>query len=132
MSINEPTITVHGNLTADPELRFFQSGAGVCEFTVAQNPRYKQPDGSWADGETVFMTVKAWRDLGENVAESLHKGDRVTITGRLRRRAWNDDDGNRRFRDEVEADDVAVSLHKQRTRVMKMAREQTGDTPAPQ
>lgn len=130
MSLNEPAITVHGNLTGDPQLRFFESGAGVCEFTVAQNPRFRQPDGSWADGEAVFLTVKAWRELGENVAESLHKGDRVTVTGRLRRRAWNDEQGNRRWRDEVEADDVAVSLQRQRARVMKMAREQSGENAA--
>lgn len=126
MSLNEPSITVHGNLTGDPEIRYFSSGAGVTEFTVAQNPRFRQGDGSWTDGEAIFLTVKAWRDLGENVAETLHKGDRVTVTGRLRRRTWTDDQGNKRFRDEVEADDVAVSLQRQRARVMKLAREDNG------
>lgn len=123
MSINEPSITVHGNLTGDPEVRFFQSGAGVAEFTVAQNPRFRQPDGNWTDGEPVFLTVKAWRELGENVADSLHKGDRVTVTGRLRRRTWQDDSGQKRYRDEVEADDVAISLRGQRVRgIAKAAR----------
>lgn len=119
MSLNEPTITVHGHLTADPELRFFESGAAVAEFTVAQNPRFKQA-GEWVDGETVFMPVKAWRELAENTAQCLAKGQRVTVTGRLRRRAWTDrESGQKRSRDEVEADDVAASLHRQLVRVSK-------------
>jgi len=119
MSLNEPTITVHGHLTADPELRFFESGVQVCELTVAQNPRFKRGD-EWVDGETVFMPVKAWRELAENVAECLRRGQRVTVTGRLRRRAWTDkESGQKRSRDEVEADDIAASLHRQLVRVSK-------------
>lgn len=131
MSINEPSITVHGNLTGEPELRYFQNGSAVAEFTVAQNPRFRQPDGSWSDGETVFMVVKAWRELAENVAESLSKGDRVTVTGRLRRRTWEDKEtGQKRFKDEVEADDVAVSLRGQRVKVAKVIRDQAQQQPA--
>lgn len=131
MSVNEPTITAHGNLVADPELRYFQNGSAVAEFTVAQNPRFRQPDGSWTDGEPVFLVVKAWRELAENTAESLSKGDRVTVTGRLRRRTWEDKEtGQKRHRDEIEADDVAVSLRGQRVKVAKVIRDQAPQQPA--
>jgi single-strand DNA-binding protein len=106
--LNEPTITLHGNVVAAPELRFFDSGTPVAEFTVAQNPRFRRGD-EWVDGEPVFLTVKVWREQAENVAESLLRGHRVTVTGRLRRRAWQDKEtGEKRTRDEIEADDVAV------------------------
>lgn len=128
MSLNEPTITVHGNLAADPELHYFPSGANVCEFTVIQNPRFRGTDGSWTDGEPISLRVKAWRHLGENVAETLTKGHRVTVVGRLRRRPWQTDDGERRFRDEIEADDVSLSLGRQRAKVIRMARDAETDT----
>jgi single-strand DNA-binding protein len=125
--LNEPTITLHGNVVAAPELRFFDSGTPVAEFTVAQNPRFRRGD-EWVDGEPVFLTVKVWREQAENVAESLLRGHRVTVTGRLRRRAWQDkESGEKRTRDEIEADDVAVSLQRQRVRVQKVASERRAD-----
>lgn len=128
MSLNEPTITLHGNVVGTPEVRWFDSANMVAEFTVAQNPRVRRGDGTWTDGEPVFLTVKAWRELGENVAECLQRGHRVTVTGRLRRRAWTDKDTQqKRTRDEIEADDVAVSLHRQRVRVAKVATERRAD-----
>jgi single-stranded DNA-binding protein len=72
--LNEPQIIVHGNLTADPELRFFDNGTAFAEFGVAQNPRYRTANGEWADGETVFLRVKVWRDLAEAAAQDLKKG----------------------------------------------------------
>lgn len=127
MSLNEPTITVHGNVVATPEMRFFESGTGVAEFTVAQNPRFYR-NGEWTDGEPVFLTVKAWRELAEQAAQDLQRGHRVTVTGRLRRRAWTDKEtGEKRTRDEVEADDVAVSLHRQHVRVSKVASERRAE-----
>lgn len=123
MSINEPTITVHGHLTDRPSLRFLNSGTPVAELTVAQNPRYRSGDG-WTDGEPVFLRCKAWRDLAESVCESLNKGDRVTVVGRLRRRTWEDrETGARRWLDEVEADDVAASCRGQHLRISKLTRE---------
>jgi single-strand DNA-binding protein len=126
--LNEPQIIVHGHLTADPELRFFDNGTAVAEFGVAQNPRFRAATGEWDDGETVFLRIKVWRDLAETAAQDLKKGQRVTIVGRLRRRSWDDKEtGKPRFVDEVEADDVAVSLRGQRVRVAKVVHEQAGE-----
>jgi single-strand DNA-binding protein len=130
MSLNEPAITVHGHLTDRPAIRFLESGTAVAEFTVAQNPRFRNAAGEWVDGEPVFLRGKVWRDLAESVAESLNKGDRVTVVGRLRRRTWEDKEtGAKRFVDEIDADDVAVSLRGQRVRVAKLARDRSPGTP---
>lgn len=132
MSLNEPTITVHGNLVDRPEIRFTSSGHAVTELRVAQNPRFRGSDGEWGDGETVFLTVRVWRDVAENVADSLSKGDRITVVGRLRRRTWEDKEtGEKRWRDEIEADDVAVSLNRQRVRVAKVSREPAAEPVEP-
>lgn len=130
--LNEPTITIHGRATAQPTITYVDSGNAVAEFTIANNPRYRdRGSGEWKDGEALFLTVKAWGDLGENVAESVDRGHLVTVTGRLRRRRWTstvtDDQGQQsqqqRSTDEVQADDVAVSLHRQRVRTTKVTRE---------
>jgi single-strand DNA-binding protein len=98
-----------GNLTEDPELRFTPSGAAVASFRLAVTPRIRQGD-QWTDGETSFFRVNAWRALGENVAESLTKGARAVVIGRLRMRSWETPEGERRSAVEVEADEVGASL----------------------
>jgi single-strand DNA-binding protein len=102
-------ITIIGNLTADPELRFTPNGAPVCNFSVAVNHRVKDGDG-WADGEPTFWRINAWRDLAENVAESITKGTRVVVTGRVQARSWETPEGDKRTAVEITADEVAPSL----------------------
>lgn len=104
-------VTIAGNLTADPELRFTPSGAAVINFTVAQTPRYFDNNTSeWKDGDTVFLRVNVWRDHAENIAESLQRGSRVICVGSLRQRNWEDKDGNPRTSYEMTADEVAASM----------------------
>jgi single-strand DNA-binding protein len=104
----DTTITIAGNLTGDPELRYTTGGAAVANFTVAVTPRVKDGDG-WKDGETSFFRCAAWRTLAEHVAE-LAKGDRVLIYGTLRQRSWQTEDGERRSAVEVQAEEVGASL----------------------
>ena len=103
------TVTLIGNLTDDPELRFTHNGAAVANFRLAVTPRVKDGD-SWRDGETSFFRVNCWRQLAENVTESLSKGTRAMVIGRLRMRSWETDSGEKRTVVEVEADEVAPSL----------------------
>jgi single-strand DNA-binding protein len=103
------TVTLIGNLTDDPELRFTPNGAAVANFRLAVTPRIRQGD-SWTDGETSFFRVNCWRALAENVTESLTKGARAIVIGRLRMRSWETDGGEKRTVVEVEADEVAPSL----------------------
>jgi single-strand DNA-binding protein len=100
---------VIGNLTADPDLRYTPNGAAVCRLGVAVTRRERDGDG-WRDGETSFYDVACWRELAENVTESLHTGDRVVIVGRLRQRSWEGTDGERRSKVEIDADEVSPSL----------------------
>lgn len=104
------TVTVAGNITRDPELRFIASGAAVATFGVAVSSRRKDASGNWVDGDTSFFDVTCWRDLAENVAESLTKGVRVVVVGRLQQRTWETKDGDKRSKVEVVADEVGVSL----------------------
>jgi single-strand DNA-binding protein len=104
----DTTITIAGNLTDAPDLRFTPTGAAVANFTVAVTPRVKDGDG-WKDGETSFFRCAAWRSLAEHVAE-LAKGDRVIVYGTLRQRSWQTDEGERRSAVEVQAEDVGPSL----------------------
>jgi single-strand DNA-binding protein len=99
-----------GNLTDDPELRFTQNGTPVANFRLAVNQRVKQDDGSWRDGEASFFKVNVWRDQAENVAESLGKGNRAVVLGRLRSRSWETPEGEKRTSTEIDADEVAPSL----------------------
>lgn len=109
MSTN--TITITGNITADPELRFLPSGLAVASFTVADTPRYQDPDSNeWKDGEALFQRVVVRGDLAENVSESLAKGAYVTVTGRLHQRSYTTEGGDKRTITEIRAEDVAVSL----------------------
>ena len=103
------TVNLIGNLTDDPELRFTPNGAAVANFRLAVTPRIRQGD-SWTDGETSFFRISCWRALAENVTESLSKGARAVVIGRLRMRSWETDGGEKRTVVEVEADEVAPSL----------------------
>lgn len=107
--MNEPTITLVGNIADAPELRFTPSGDAVCKFRMAQTPRFRKGD-EWVDGEPLWMTVTAWRKLAENVAETLKKGDRVLVLGRLRQRTFEAKDGTKVTVNEVEADEVGAAL----------------------
>lgn len=107
----ETTITVIGNLTSDPELRFTPSGAAVAGFTVASTPRtFDRQSNEWKDGETLFMRCSVWRDAAENVAESLAKGTRVMVTGRLVSRSYETKEGEKRTVVEMQVDEVGPSL----------------------
>ena len=103
------TVTLIGNLTDDPELRFTSNGAAVANFRLAVTPRVRQGD-QWTDGETSFFRINCWRQLAENVTESLSKGTRAVVIGRLRMRSWETPEGDKRTVVEVEADEVAPSL----------------------
>lgn len=106
----ETVVTIVGNLTSDPELRFTPAGAAVASFTVASTPRtYDKQSNEWRDGDALFLRCSAWRQLGENVAEGLRKGDRVVVVGRLKQRSFDDKDGNHRTVIELDADEVAAS-----------------------
>ena len=113
----DTTITVVGNLTADPELRFTPSGAAVANFTVASTPRiYDRQSGEWKDGEALFLRCNIWREAAENVAESLTRGARVIVTGRLKQRSFETREGEKRTVVEVEVDEigpVAAVRHRQ-------------------
>lgn len=107
----ETLITVVGNLTADPELRFTPAGAAVANFTVASTPRaYDRAAGEWKDGETLFLRCSVWREAAEHVAESLKRGQRVIVTGRLKPRQYETKDGEKRTVMELDAEDVGPSL----------------------
>ena len=107
----DTTITVVGNLTADPELRFTPSGAAVANFTVASTPRiYDRQTGEWKDGEALFLRCNIWREAAENVAESLTRGARVIVTGRLKQRSFETREGEKRTVVEVEVDEIGPSL----------------------
>ena len=109
--MNETTLTIAGNLAADPELRFTPSGAAVANFTVISTPRrYDRATGEWSDGEPISIRCNLWRQPAENVAESLTRGSRVIVTGRLRSRQWETREGDKRISLELEVDDIGASL----------------------
>ncbi|ANE05458.1 single-stranded DNA-binding protein [Corynebacterium crudilactis] len=111
MAIGDTNITVVGNIVADPELRFTPSGAAVANFRIASTPRsFNRQTNQWEDGEALFLTVNVWRQAAENVAESLSKGMRVIVTGRLKQRSYETREGDKRSVFEVEADEVGPSL----------------------
>lgn len=117
----DTTITVIGNLTADPELRWTQSGAAVADFTVASTPRtYDRNAGEWRDGVTLFMRCSVWRETAENVAESLRKGMRVIVQGRLTQRSYDTQQGERRTVVELQVDEVGPSLRRARAQVTRV------------
>jgi single-strand DNA-binding protein len=118
MAYESNFITMIGNLTDDPDLRFTQGGVPVCNFRIASNRRFTGRDGQQQE-ETVFMTVNLWRDMAENVAESLHKGDRVIVIGRIKVRSYENKEGQTVWVTEIEADEVAPSLRWARVSVSK-------------
>jgi len=119
---NEPVITVVGNLTADPEIKFVPSGAAVANFTVASTPRsYDKNTKVWVDGEALFLRCSLWRDAAENVAESLSRGDRVILSGKLKQRSYEKDGGDKRTVIEVEVEEIGPSLRYAQARPTKIA-----------
>jgi single-strand DNA-binding protein len=119
----DTTITVIGNLTADPELRFTPSGAAVANFTVASTPRmFDRQSNEWKDGEALFLRCNIWREAAENVAESLTRGSRVIVTGRLKQRSFETREGEKRTVMEVEVDEIGPSLRYATAKVNKANR----------
>ncbi len=116
------TVTLVGNITDDPELRFTPSGAAVANFTVAVNRRWRTPEGQWEDKLDGFFRCNCWRDMAENVAESMTKGMRVVVTGRLQQRSWDDQEGNKRSAFEIQVDEVGPSLRWATASVQKSQR----------
>ncbi len=122
----ETTLTIVGNLTADPELRYTPAGHAVAEFTVASTPRnYDRERDEWRDGEPLFLRCTAWRQLAEHTAESLTKGTRVIVTGRLRQRSFELTEGVTRTVTELDVDDLGPSLRYSTARVTKTTRTTT-------
>ena len=116
-------ITIIGNLTADPELRFTPSGAAVASFTVASTPRtFDRQAGKWKDGETLFMPCQAWRQMAENIAESLTKGTRVIVQGRLVQRSYTTREGENRTVVEMQVDEIGPSLRYAKAQVTRQPR----------
>lgn len=131
MPIDSAT-TLVGNLTADPELRFTQSGAAVAGFTVAVTPRFlNKQTNQWEDGEALFMRCNCWRQMAENVAESLKRGDRVIVVGRLKQRSFETREGEKRTVFELELDAVGPDL-KFRQATVREAQRQSAQQPQQQ
>jgi len=119
----ETNMTVVGNLTADPELRFTPSGAAVANFTVASTPRkFNAQTNQWEDMDALFMRCNIWRQAAENVAESLTRGSRVVVTGRLRQRSYDTKEGEKRTVVELEVDEIGPSLKYATAKVNKVSR----------
>jgi single-strand DNA-binding protein len=123
MSDNQVSLT--GNLTDDPELRFTPNGAAVANFRLAVTPRVREGD-SWKDGETSFFRINVWRQQAENVAETLQKGARCIVVGRLRTRSWETPEGEKRSVTEVEADEIGPSLKFATAKVERSSRGGSG------
>jgi single-strand DNA-binding protein len=119
----DTTITVIGNLTDDPELRFTPSGAAVAKFRIASTPRFMdRTSGEWKDGEPLFLACTVWRQAAEHVAESLQRGARVIVSGRLRQRSYETREGEKRTVIELEVDEIGPSLRYATAKVQKMSR----------
>jgi single-strand DNA-binding protein len=124
----ETNITVIGNLTDDPELKFTPSGAAVANFTVASTPRtFDRQTNEWKDGDALFLRCAAWRQMAENVAESLQKGQRVIVTGSLKIRNFERQDGSKGTSVEINVDEVGPSLKWATAKVTKASRSGGGD-----
>ncbi|QHF97917.1 single-stranded DNA-binding protein [Streptomyces sp. NHF165] len=126
----ETPITMTGNVVAEPELRFTPSGAAVCNFRIASTPRrFDKQRNEWTDGDPLFLGVAVWRQQAEHVAESITRGTRVIVTGKLTQRQYEDKDGNRRSSYDIQADEVAPSLLRATAAVTKATGQQT-NTPS--
>ena len=123
MAAGDTQITIAGNLVDDPELRFTPAGQPVAKFRVASTPRFRDNStGEWKDGDSLFLTCNVWRQAAENVAESLQRGMRVIVSGRLRQRSYETKEGEKRTVYEIEVDDVGPSLRNASAKVNKVAR----------
>lgn len=128
----ETSITLTGNLTADPELRFTPAGAAVANFTIASTPRtFDRQANEWRDGETLFLRASIWREAAENVAETLTKGTRVIATGILKPRTFETREGEKRTVIELEVEDIGVSLRHATVTVNRAQRGTERTTPTP-
>jgi single-strand DNA-binding protein len=129
--MSENTVTLVGNLTDDPELRFTAQGAAVANFRIAVSKRIRDPQtNEWKDGDTSFFRVNVWRQLAENVAESLTRGTRVVVTGTLKMRQWETQEGEKRSVVEVEATEVGPSLKWATAKIEKASRQSQGGAAA--
>ena len=129
MAAGDTTINMIGNLVNDPELRFTPSGAAVAKFTVASTPRYlDKATNEWKDGDSLFLQCQIWRQAAENVAESLTRGMRVIVSGRLKQRSYETKEGEKRTVFEVEVDEVGPSLRNATAKVTKTTRAAGGST----
>lgn len=120
---NDNTVTIIGNATREPEVRHTNSGLTIASFGVAINQRKRNADGQWEDGETSYFDVTCFRELAENVAESVTKGTRVIVAGTLKQSSWETPEGDKRSKVEVIADEVGPSLRWATTNVTKMGRD---------
>ena len=126
--MNEASMTLVGNLVEDPELRFTPAGQPVAKFRVASTPRYRDNStGEWKDGDSLFLTCTVWRQAAENVAESLQRGMRVIVTGRLKQRSYETKEGEKRTVYELEVDEAGPSLRNASAKVQKVARTGAGN-----
>jgi single-strand DNA-binding protein len=127
MAAGDTQITIIGNLTGDPELRYTATGQAVANFTVASTPRFlDKTTNEWKDGDSLFLRCNVWRQAAENVAESLTRGARVVVSGRLRQRSYETREGEKRTVYEVEADEVAASLRNASVKITKTSRGASG------
>jgi single-strand DNA-binding protein len=123
MSVGETPLTVVGNLTDDPELRYTPAGVAMAKFTVASTPRtYDKTSGQWQDGTAMFLRCTAWRELANHIADTLAKGTRVVVTGRLRQHNWQNDQGENRSMLALEVDDIGPSLRFATAKVERVQR----------
>jgi single-strand DNA-binding protein len=123
MAAGDTQITIAGNLVDDPELRFTPAGQPVAKFRIASTPRFMdRTTNEWKDGDSLFLTCNVWRQAAENVAESLTRGMRVIVSGRLRQRSYETKEGEKRTVYEVEVDDVGPSLRNASAKVNRVAR----------
>ena len=128
MAAGDTQITIVGNLVDDPELRFTPAGQPVARFRVASTPRFRDnASGEWKDGDSLFLTCNVWRQAAENVAESLQRGMRVIVSGRLRQRTYETKEGEKRTVYEIEVDDVGPSLRNASAKVNRAQRSGAGD-----
>jgi single-strand DNA-binding protein len=126
--MTDNTMTLVGNLVDDPELRFTPAGQPVARFRIASTPRYRDgKTGEWKDGEALFLTCQVWRQAAENAAESLTRGMRAIVTGKLRQRSYETKDGDKRTVYELDVDEVGVSLRNATAKVTKATRASTGN-----
>ena len=127
MAAGDTPITIIGNLVGDPELRYTQTGQAVATFRIASTPRFRDnATGEWKDGDSLFLSCNVWRQAAENAAESLQRGMRVIVSGRLRQRSYETKEGEKRTVYEVEVDEVGPSLRNASAKVTKSSRSSGG------